>query len=248
MKILVAVKRVIDYNVQVRVKQDQSAVDLTNIKMALNPFCERALEQAVKLKESGKAQEVITVCVGEAVAAEQLRATLALGADRAILVEADANLSSLNVAKLLNGVVKAENPALVLLGKQAIDSDNSQTPQMLAGLMNCAIGSFVSNLELHDNSVQIVREIDGGAQTLNLTLPAVISAELHLNEPRYAKLPDIMKAKKKPLETTNPEQLGVTLNNYVTTIKVTEPTARKAGIKVSSVDDLISQLKTNKVI
>jgi len=248
MKILVAIKRVIDYNVQVRVKQDNSSVDLTNIKMAINPFCERALEEAVKLKESGKALEVVAVCIGEQAAAEQLRAALALGADRAILVETVADLSSLNVAKLLHGVVKKENPGLILLGKQAIDSDNSQTPQMLAGLMNCAQGAFVSKLELNDDNVQIVREIDGGVQKLRLTLPAVISAELHLNEPRYAKLPDIMKAKKKPLDVITVEQLGVTITNHLTTIKVTEPAKRSAGIKVSSVDELISQLKTNKVI
>jgi len=248
MKILVAIKRVIDYNVQVRVKQDNSSVDLTNIKMAINPFCERALEEAVKLKESSKALEVVAVCIGEQAAAEQLRAALALGADRAILVETVADLSSLNVAKLLHGVVKKENPGLILLGKQAIDSDNSQTPQMLAGLMNCAQGAFVSKLELNDDNVQIVREIDGGVQKLRLTLPAVISAELHLNEPRYAKLPDIMKAKKKPLDVITVEQLGVTITNHLTTIKVTEPAKRSAGIKVSSVDELISQLKTNKVI
>jgi len=248
MKILVAIKRVIDYNAKIRIKSDNSAVDLTNIKMAMNPFCERALEAAIRIKESGAGSEVIAVCIGEKAATEQLRTALALGADRAILIEEDANLSSLNVAKILQQIIKQENPSLVLLGKQAIDSDNNQTPQMLAALTNFAQGTCASNLEIIDNKAVVTREIDGGKQILELNLPAVISCELQINDPRYAKLPDIMKAKKKPLDIKTSADLGVTITNQLTITKVTEPEARSAGIKVTSVDELINQLKTNKVI
>jgi len=248
MKIVVAIKRVVDHNVKVRVNESGNAVNLAGVKMVINPFCEVALEEAVRLKEQNIASEIIAVCIGEAKAAEQLRSALALGADRAILVEEDANLSSLNVAKLLAQIVKQENPQLVLLGKQAIDSDNSQTPQMIAALTGFAGGTFVSNLEIINGKASIIREIESGLQQLELSLPAVISCDLRLNEPRYAKLPDIMKAKKKPLAITNAAELGVTLQHTITTLKVAEPKARKAGIKVSSVDELISHLKTNRVI
>ena len=249
MKILVAVKRVVDYNVKVRVKADNSGVDLANVKMSMNPFCEIAVEEAVRLKEKGIATEVIAVTVGPTAAQEQLRTALALGADRAVLVESADDLSSLAIAKLLKGVVDKEQPQLVILGKQAIDSDNNQTGQMLAALSGYAQGTFASEVTVDGEHVKVIREIDGGLQTVDLKLPAIVTTDLRLNEPRYASLPNIMKAKKKPLETLKPEDLGVSTSSTVTTVKVEAPAARSAGIKVKSVDELVDKLKNEaKVI
>ncbi|GAA6129912.1 electron transfer flavoprotein subunit beta/FixA family protein [Halopseudomonas sabulinigri] len=249
MKVLVAVKRVVDYNVKVRVKADNSGVDLANVKMSMNPFCEIAVEEAVRLKEKGVATEIIAVTVGPTAAQEQLRTALALGADRAVLVESAEELSSLAIAKLLKGVVDKEQPQLVILGKQAIDSDNNQTGQMLAALSGYAQGTFASEVAVDGDSVKVTREIDGGLQTVALKLPAIVTTDLRLNEPRYASLPNIMKAKKKPLETLKPEDLGVSTSSTVTTLKVEAPAARSAGIKVKSVDELVDKLKNEaKVI
>ena len=249
MKILVAVKRVVDYNVKVRVKADQSGVELANVKMALNPFCEIAVEEAVRLKEKGIASEIVVVSVGPATAQEQLRTALALGADRAILVESSDELSSLAVAKLLKAVVDQEQPQLVILGKQAIDSDNNQTGQMLAALCGFAQGTFASNVEVNGDQVNVTREIDGGLQTVALKLPAIVTTDLRLNEPRYASLPNIMKAKKKPLDLLTPEGLGVSTASTLKTLKVEAPAARSAGIKVKSVAELVEKLKNEaKVI
>jgi electron transfer flavoprotein beta subunit len=248
-KILVAVKRVVDYNVKVRVKADNSGVDLANVKMSMNPFCEIAVEEAVRLKEKGVATEVIAVSVGPVAAQEQLRTALALGADRAILVESADDLSSLAIAKLLKAVVDKEQPQLVILGKQAIDSDNNQTGQMLAALSGYGQGTFASAVEVSGDSVKVTREIDGGLQTVELKLPAIVTTDLRLNEPRYASLPNIMKAKKKPMENLKPEDLGVSVSSTVKTIKVEAPAARSAGIKVKSVDELVDKLKNEaKVI
>jgi electron transfer flavoprotein beta subunit len=243
MKILVPVKRVIDYNVKVRVKADQSGVDLTNVKMALNPFCEIAVEEAVRLKEAGVATEVVVVSIGSAQAQEQLRTALALGADRAVLLETEQSLESLQVAKLLAKVVATEQPQLVILGKQAIDSDNNQTAQMLAALTGMGQGTFASKVVVADGKVNVTREIDGGLQTVALNLPAVVSTDLRLNEPRYASLPNIMKAKKKPLDVIAADSLGVSLHSQVKVLKVTAPATRQAGVKVDSVDTLIDKLK-----
>jgi len=249
MKVLVAVKRVVDYNVKVRVKADNSGVDLANVKMSMNPFCEIAVEEAVRLKEKGVATEIIAVTVGPTAAQEQLRTALALGADRAVLVESAEELSSLAIAKLLKGVVDKEQPQLVILGKQAIDSDNNQTGQMLAALSGYAQGTFASEVAVDGDKVKVTREIDGGLQTVALKLPAIVTTDLRLNEPRYASLPNIMKAKKKPLETLKPEDLGVSTSSTVTTLKVEAPAARSAGIKVKSVDELVDKLKNEaKVI
>ncbi|HDS1699941.1 electron transfer flavoprotein subunit beta/FixA family protein [Pseudomonas putida] len=249
MKVLVAVKRVVDFNVKVRVKADQSGVELTSVKMALNPFCEIAVEEAVRLKEQGIASEVVVVSVASNAAQEQLRTALALGADRAILVEASDDLSSLAIAKALKAVVDKEQPRLVILGKQAIDSDNNQTGQMLAALTGYAQGTFASKVELAGDTLNVTREIDGGLQTLELTLPAIVTTDLRLNEPRYASLPNIMKAKKKPLETLTPEALGVTITLTVKTLKVEAPAVRSGGIKVKTVAELVEKLKNEaKVI
>ncbi|EPC03900.1 electron transfer flavoprotein subunit beta [Litchfieldella anticariensis FP35 = DSM 16096] len=243
MKVLVAVKRVIDYNVKIRVKPDNSDVDLTNVKMAMNPFCEIAVEEAVRLKERGVASEVVAVTVGPKAAQEQLRTALALGADRAIHVETEAKVESLAVAKLLAKVVEAEQPQLVILGKQAIDTDNNQTGQMLAALTGLPQGTFASAVKVDGDKLQVTREIDGGLQTIDLSLPAIVTTDLRLNEPRYAKLPDIMKAKKKPLDTQTPEALGVEVASKVTLLKVEPPAERQGGIKVGSVDELVDKLK-----
>ncbi|MGH1461802.1 MAG: electron transfer flavoprotein subunit beta/FixA family protein [Neptuniibacter sp.] len=249
MKVLVAVKRVIDYNVKVRVKADQSDVDLTNVKMALNPFCEIAVEEAVRLKEAGTADEVVVVTVGDKSSDEQLRTALALGADRAIRVDTEASLDSLSIAKLLAKVVEKETPDLVILGKQAIDSDNNQTGQMLAALLNRPQGTFASELKVQDRKLQVTREIDGGLQTLELSLPAIITTDLRLNEPRYAALPNIMKAKRKPLDLLTPEELGVEVSNKLSLLKVEPPQERSAGIKVGSVEELVDKLRNEaKVI
>ena len=243
MKILVAVKRVVDYNVKVRVKADQSGVELANVKMALNPFCEIAVEEAVRLKEQGIASEIVVVSVGPATAQEQLRTALALGADRAILVESAEELSSLAVAKLLKAVVDREQPQLVILGKQAIDSDNNQTGQMLAALCGFAQGTFASKVDVAGDSVNVTREIDGGLQTVALKLPAIVTTDLRLNEPRYASLPNIMKAKKKPLDKKTPADFGVDTTARLKVLKTEEPSGRKAGIKVKSVAELVDKLK-----
>lgn len=249
MKVIVAVKRVVDFNVKVRVKPDGSGVDLSNIKMAVNPFCEIAIEEAVRLKEKGIATEVIAVSIGPQAAQEQLRTALALGADRAILVETEESLGSLAVAKILNGVVKKEQPDLILLGKQSVDTDNNQTGQMLAALSSYPQGTFASKLEVQDGNLVVTREVDTGMQTLKLNLPAIVTSDLRLNEPRYASLPSIMKAKKKPLETITPEALGVTTFSTARTLKVEEPPVRQAGIKVGSVAELVEKLKNEaKVI
>lgn len=243
MKILVPVKRVVDYNVKVRVKADQTGVDLANVKMSLNPFCEIAVEEAVRLKEAGIATEVVVVSIGQTGAQEQLRTALALGADRAILIETELNLDSLQVAKLLAKVVGNEQPQLVIIGKQAIDSDNNQTGQMLAALTGMGQGTFASKVVVADGKVAVTREIDGGLQTVSLTLPAVVSTDLRLNEPRYASLPNIMKAKKKPLDIVAADSFGVMLQSQVKVLKVTAPAVRQAGVMVDSVDALVAKLK-----
>lgn len=249
MKVLVAVKRVIDYNVKARVKADQSGIDLSNVKMAMNPFCEIAVEEAVRLKERGVATEVIVVSVGPKVAQEQIRTALALGADRGIHVEADGEVESLAVAKLLKAVVDKEKPSLVILGKQSIDTDNNQTGQMLSALCGYSQGTFASEIAVAGNKLEVKREIDGGQRAVSLLLPAIITADLRLNEPRYASLPNIMKAKKKPLETVTPAALGVDITPRLKTLKVVEPAKRQAGIKVASVEELVSKLKNEaKVI
>ncbi|VVP44769.1 Electron transfer flavoprotein subunit beta [Pseudomonas fluorescens] len=249
MKILVAVKRVVDYNVKVRVKADHSGVDLANVKMSMNPFCEIAVEEAVRLKEQGIASEIVVVSVGPSTAQEQLRTALALGADRAILVESAEDLTSLAVAKLLKVVVDKEQPRLVILGKQAIDSDNNQTGQMLAALSGYGQGTFASKVDISGDTIAVTREVDGGAQTVALKLPAIVTTDLRLNEPRYASLPNIMKAKKKPLEVVTADALGVSTASTNTTVKVEAPAARSAGIMVKSVAELVEKLKNEaKVI
>ncbi|RUO33556.1 electron transfer flavoprotein subunit beta/FixA family protein [Aliidiomarina sanyensis] len=243
MKILVAVKRVIDYNVKVRVKADQSDVDLSNVKMALNPFCEIAVEEAVRLKEKGTAEEIVVVSIGPKACQEQIRTALALGADRGIHVETDTMPDSLGAAKLLSKVVAEEQPQLVILGKQAIDSDNNQTGQMLAALTDMPQGTFASEVKINDGKVQVTREVDGGLQTVELTLPAVVTTDLRLNEPRYASLPNIMKAKRKPLDVKTPADLGVELAAKVALLKVEPPAERSAGVKVADVAELVEKLK-----
>ncbi|WP_371193213.1 electron transfer flavoprotein subunit beta/FixA family protein [Glaciecola sp. SC05] len=251
MKVLVPVKRAIDYNVKVRVKPDNSGVDLNNVKMAINPFCEIAVEEAIRLKEKGDATEVIVVSIGDKACQEQIRTGLALGADRGIHIETEVGVSleSLQVAKLLQKVVEAEAPDLVILGKQAIDSDNNQTGQMLAALTDMPQGTFASEVKLADGKVLVTREIDGGLQTVELSLPAVVTTDLRLNEPRYASLPNIMKAKRKPIDVKSAADMGVDLSSNVKVIKVTPPPQRQGGIKVASVEELVDKLKNEaKVI
>ena len=243
MKILVPVKRVVDYNVKVRVKSDGSAVDTANVKMSMNPFDEIAVEEAVRLKEKGIASEVIAVSCGDAKCQETLRTAMAIGADRAVLVQTDAELQPLAVAKLLKALVDKEQPGLVILGKQAIDDDANQTGQMLAALADLPQGTFASNVEVAGDKVSVVREIDGGLQTVELSMPAVITTDLRLNEPRYVTLPNIMKAKKTPLETVTPEDLGVDVAPRLKTLKVMEPAKRGAGIMVPDVATLVEKLK-----
>ncbi|KNC67523.1 electron transfer flavoprotein subunit beta/FixA family protein [Pseudoalteromonas ardens] len=249
MKVLVPIKRVIDYNVKARVKADNSDVDLTNVKMAMNPFCEIAVEEAIRLKEAGKANEVIAVSIGDKACQEQLRTALALGADKAIHIETDAKLESLHIAKLLAKLVEQESPELVILGKQSIDSDNNQTGQMLAALTKRPQGTFASNVEIADGKAIVTREVDGGLQTVALNLPAVVTTDLRLNEPRYASLPNIMKAKRKPLDVIAADTLGVDLAPRIELVRVEEPAKREAGIIVESVEELVNKLKTEaKVI
>ncbi len=244
MKVLVAVKRVVDYNVKVRVKSDQTGVDTANVKMSMNPFDEIAVEEAVRLKENGVATEIIAVSCGVTQCTETLRTALAIGADRAILVETAQELQPLAVAKLLHAVVLKEKPDVVILGKQAIDDDCNQTGQMLAALGAMSQATFASKVELVDGRLEVTREIDGGSEVLSLQLPAIVTTDLRLNEPRFITLPNIVKAKKKPLESIKPEDLGVDVTPRLQTLKVTEPSTRKSGIKVASVDELINQLKT----
>jgi len=244
MKILVPVKRVVDYNVKIRVKPDGSGVDLANVKMSMNPFDEIAVEEALRLKEAGKATEVVVVSVGPAQAQETLRTALAMGADRGILVQTDATVEPLAVAKILKAVAAAEAPGLVILGKQAIDDDCNQTGQMLAALTGWGQGTFASKVEIGEGKVAVTREVDGGLQTVELTLPAIVTTDLRLNEPRYASLPNIMKAKKKPLDTKTPADFGVDVGPRLTVVKTTEPKGRSAGVKVASAAELVAKLKT----
>ena len=249
MKVLVAVKRVVDYNVKVRAKSDGSGVELNNVKMSINPFCEIAVEEAVRLREKGVASEVIAVSIGEKSCQEQIRTALALGADRGILVETSEDLQPLAIAKLLKAVVEKEGVELAILGKQSIDGDNNQTGQMLAALADMSQGTFASEIVVENGKLQVTREVDGGLQTLELTLPCVVTADLRLNEPRYASLPNIMKAKKKPMDTLTPADLGVDAAPRVRTLKVEPPPERKAGIKVGSVAELVEKLRNEaKVI
>ena len=243
MKVLVAVKRVIDANVKPRVKADGSGVDLANSKMAMNPFDEIAVEEAIRLKEAGKAEEIVLVSIGPAQAGETIRTGLAMGADRGILVQADGVVEPLAVAKILKGVVQAENPGLVILGKQAIDDDASQTGQMLAALLGWAQGTFASKIELGDGSMQVTREVDGGLQTLTLKLPAIVTTDLRLNQPRYASLPNIMKAKKKPIETKSAGDYGVDTTPRLQVVETREPPKRQAGVKVASAAELVDRLR-----
>ncbi|BBE73093.1 electron transfer flavoprotein subunit beta/FixA family protein [Oharaeibacter diazotrophicus] len=244
MKILVPVKRVVDYNVKIRVKPDGSGVDLANVKMSMNPFDEIAVEEALRLKEAGKATEVVVVSIGPAQAQETLRTALAMGADRGILVQTDATVEPLAVAKILKAVATAEGPGLVILGKQAIDDDCNQTGQMLAALTGWGQGTFASKVEIGEGSVDVTREVDGGLQTVKLALPAIVTTDLRLNEPRYASLPNIMKAKKKPLDTKTPADFGVDVAPRLTVVKTTEPKGRSAGVKVASAAELVAKLKT----
>ncbi len=243
MKILVPVKRVVDYNVKIRVKADGSGVELANVKMSMNPFDEIAVEEAVRLKEAGKASEIITVSIGPSQASETIRSALALGADRGILVKTDASIEPLAVAKILKKIADEEEPGLIILGKQAIDDDANQTGQMLAALLGWGQGTFASKVVVTDESVDVTREVDGGMQTVTLKLPAVITADLRLNQPRYASLPNIMKAKKKPIEEKTATDYGVDVLPHLKVLKTTAPAARKAGIKVATAAELVSRLK-----
>ena len=243
MKILVPVKRVVDYNVKVRVKADGSGVETAGVKMSMNPFDEIAIEEAVRLKEKGVATEIVAVSMGVAACAETIRTALAMGADRGILVETDADLQPLAVAKLMRAIAQRENPGLIIMGKQAIDDDMIATGQMLAALLGWAQGTFASKLTLEGDRAIVVREVDGGLETVSITLPAIITADLRLNEPRYASLPNIMKARKKPIETIKPADLGVDPSPRLTIVKVVEPPKRQAGVKVSSVAELVAKLK-----
>jgi len=243
MKILVPVKRVIDYNVKVRVKSDNSGVELANIKMSMNPFDEIAIEEAIRIKEAGSADEIVAISIGPDKAQETLRTALAMGADRAILVKTDQEVEPLAVAKILKAVVAEENPEIVLMGKQAIDDDSNQTGQMLAALLSWGQGTFASDVKIDGSSVNVTREIDGGLETVKLNLPAVITTDLRLNEPRYASLPNIMKAKRKPLDEKTPNDYGVDISPRLTMLKVEEPEGRSAGVMVESVSELVSKLR-----
>ena len=243
MKILVPVKRVVDYNVKIRVKSDGSGVELANVKMSMNPFDEIAVEEAIRLKEAGKATEIVAVSIGVPQASETIRTALAMGADRGILVKAEGTVEPLAVAKILKAVVDAEKPGLVILGKQAIDDDSNQTGQMLAALLGWAQGTFASKLAIEGDSLTVTREIDGGLQSIKLKMPAIITTDLRLNEPRYASLPNIMKAKKKPIDDKTPEAYGVDIKPHLQVLKTTEPAGRKSGVKVDSVAELVGKLK-----
>ena len=248
MKILVAVKRVIDFNVKPRVKMDGSGVDLANVKMSMNPFDEIAVEEAIRLKEKGVATEIVAVSIGPAKAQETLRTALAMGADRAVLVQTEEEVEPLAVAKILKGIAAEENPDLIILGKQAIDDDSNQTGQMLAALLGWPQGTFASKVEVAGSDLNVTREIDGGLETVKLAIPAVVTTDLRLNEPRYASLPNIMKAKSKPLATKSPADYGVDVAPRLKVLRVAEPPVRQAGIKVGSVDELVAKLKTLGVV
>ena len=243
MKVLVPVKRVVDYNVKIRVKPDGSGVELANVKMSMNPFDEIAVEEAIRLKEKGKATEIVAVSIGPQQAAETIRTALAMGADRGILVKTDGIVEPLAVAKILQKIVEQEGPGLVIMGKQAIDDDCNQTGQMLGALTGWPQGTFASKVEIGEGSVDVTREVDGGLQTVTLKMPAIVTTDLRLNEPRYASLPNIMKAKKKPLDETTPEALGVDVAPRLKVVKTAEPSGRQAGVKVGSVQDLVAKLK-----
>jgi len=243
MRILVPVKRVVDFNVKIRVKPDGSGVELANIKMSMNPFDEIAVEEAIRQKEAGKANEIVAVSIGPAQASETIRTALAMGADRGILVKTDATVEPLTVAKILKAIVEVEQPGLVIMGKQAIDDDCNQTGQMLAALLNWSQGTFASKLVLDGESVTVTREVDGGLQTVKLKAPAIVTTDLRLNEPRYASLPNIMKAKKKPIEEKTPESYGVDVKPRLQVVKTSEPAGRKSGVKVASVAELVGKLK-----
>ncbi len=249
MKALVAVKRVVDYNVKVRVKSDNSGIELTNVKMSMNPFDEIAVEEAIRLKEANKIDEIVVVSIGTKQSQETIRTALAMGADRGILIETDTEIQPLSVAKLLKVVCDEEKPEIVILGKQAIDDDANQTGQMLSALLNWSQGTFASKIEIDGNNLMVTREIDGGLETLKLALPSIITTDLRLNEPRYASLPNIMKAKKKPIEEKKPEDYGVDITPRLTTLKVVEPPKREAGMIVESISELVDKLKNEaKVI
>jgi electron transfer flavoprotein beta subunit len=243
MKILVPVKRVVDYNVKIRVKPDGSGVELANVKMSMNPFDEIAVEEAIRLKEQGKATEIVAVSIGPQQAAETIRTALAMGADRGILVKTDQPMEPLSVAKVLRKIVEQEDPQLVIMGKQAIDDDSNQTGQMLAALLGWPQGTFAFKVALSEGTVEVTREVDGGLQTVGLKLPAIVTTDLRLNEPRYASLPNIMKAKKKPLDETSPEALGVEVAQRLKILKTVEPGGRKAGVKVANAAELVNKLK-----
>jgi electron transfer flavoprotein beta subunit len=243
MKILVPVKRVVDFNVKVRVKSDGSGVELANVKMSMNPFDEIAVEEAIRLKEAGKATEIVAVSIGPAQSSETIRTALAMGADRGILVKAEGTVEPLAVAKILKAVVDAEKPGLVIMGKQAIDDDSNQTGQMLAALLGWAQGTFASKLAIDGDSISVTREVDGGLQTIKLKAPAIITTDLRLNEPRYASLPNIMKAKKKPIDEKTPDAFGVDIKPRLEVVKTSEPLGRKSGVKVGSVAELVGKLK-----
>jgi len=243
MKILVPVKRVVDFNVKIRVKPDGSGVELANIKMSMNPFDEIAVEEAIRLKEAGKAAEIVAVSIGPAQSSETIRTALAMGADRGILVKTEATIEPLAVAKILKAIVETEKPGLVIMGKQAIDDDCNQTGQMLAALLNWAQGTFASKLSIDGDAIDVMREVDGGLQTVKLKMPAIITTDLRLNEPRYASLPNIMKAKKKPIEEKTPDAYGVDVKPRLQVLKTAEPPGRKSGVKVGSVAELVGKLK-----
>src|ERR671928_1087661 len=243
MKLLVAVKRVVDFNVKIRVKADGTGVETANVKMSMNPFDEIGVEEAVRLREAGKASEIVAVSIGPQQAQETIRTALAMGADRGILVKTDQTVEPLAVAKILRTIVEQESPQLVIMGKQAIDDDSNQTGQMLAALLGWPQGTFAFRISLSDGSIDVVREVDGGLQTVGLKLPAIVTTDLRLNEPRYASLPNIMKAKKKPLEETSPEALGVDVSPRLKVLKVTEPPKRQSGVKVGSVAELVAKLR-----
>ena len=243
MKVLVPIKRVVDYNVNIRVKSDNSGVELSNVKMSMNPFDEIAVEEAIKLKEAGSVSEIVVLSIGPQQSQETLRTALAMGADRGILVKTDELVEPLNVAKIIKAVSEEENPDLIILGKQAIDDDSNQTGQMLAALLGWSQGTFASELKISDGKANVVREIDGGLQTLEITLPSIITTDLRLNEPRYASLPNIMKAKKKPIDEKLPEDYNMEISPMLEIVKVSEPAQREAGIKVETVEELVDKLK-----
>ena len=243
MKVLVPIKRVVDYNVKIRVKSDNSGVELSNVKMSMNPFDEIAVEEAIKLKEAGSVSEIVVLSIGPQQSQETLRTALAMGADRGILVKTDELVEPLNVAKIIKSVSEEENPDLIILGKQAIDDDSNQTGQMLAALLGWSQGTFASELKINDGKANVVREIDGGLQTLEITLPSIITTDLRLNEPRYASLPNIMKAKKKPIDEKLPEDYNMEISPMLEIVKVSEPAQREAGIKVETVEELVDKLK-----